>query len=460
MTAFERRSVFSLAILYAIRMLGLFMVLPVFMLYGQELEHASPMLLGIAIGAYGLSQALFQIPFGALSDRFGRKRLIFVGLLLFFFGSVLAALADDIYTVIVGRFLQGSGAIASVLMALLSDLTSEESRTKSMAMVGMSIGLSFSFALILGPVLTEWFGLQGVFWLTALLALISMLWLWFVVPNPIHSLKHRDTRLFQDQLGEVLRHKELIRLDLGIFALHLCLTAVFIAVPLSLLSKAGLAIAQHWLIYLSVLLGSFIAMLPFIIIGEKRRKMKAVFLFAIALLGLGAVSAVLTQQSLSLFWLSLFLFFMAFNLLEASLPSLISKMAPAGSKGTAMGVYSTSQFMGAFVGGVIGGWVLSEFDEQGVYYLVGSVCLVWGLLARGMVNPNPETGMTVAISSACNAAQAQGLIAALQSIKGVEDAVMTAGDNLAYLKVIKAELDDEALAVLLSTYAPQQTENS
>ncbi|WP_156497811.1 MFS transporter, partial [Oleiphilus sp. HI0043] len=294
-----------------------------------------------------------------------------------------------------GRFLQGAGAIASVLMALLSDLTSEESRTKSMAIIGMSIGVSFSVALVIGPLVGSVLGLQGIFWFTAVLALFGMFWLYFFVPNPVQSASDRNTRLFKSQLMDVLKHKELVRLDIGIFALHLCLTALFIAVPMSLLNKINMPGEDHWLVYLTVMVTSFFAMVPFIIIGEKKQKMKPVFLFAILLLLASSLSFSLTQNQFLYFWLSLFFYFMAFNLLEASLPSLVSKICPAGSKGTAMGVYSTCQFFGAFVGGVLGGWVLSSYDESGVYLLVSIVCLGWFLFARGMANPSSETGMTL-----------------------------------------------------------------
>ncbi len=445
MTSNERRSVFSLALLYALRMLGLFMVLPVFMIYGQDLIGANELLLGLAIGAYGLSQAVFQIPFGALSDRFGRKRLILLGLVLFALGSVLAAISESIWGVILGRFLQGAGAIASVLMALLSDLTSEESRTRGMAIVGMSIGISFSLALVLGPLIADWSGLQGLFWVTAGLAVFGMLWLVYFVPSPVSRSKNRDTRLFRDQLGDVLKHRELLRLDWGIFSLHLCLTALFLAVPAALVGHAGMEVSEHWLVYLSVMVLSFFAMIPFIIVGEKKQKMKPVFLFAIALLAGSSLSAVWTQESFSAFWVSLFLFFMAFNLLEASLPSLVSKLSPAGSKGTAMGVYSTSQFLGAFLGGVLGGWVLSYHAEQGVFVLVAIVASLWLLVAATMAKPSAETGMVVTLGSIQNAMEAERVSAALTEVPGVEEVTVVAEDHVAYLKVIKKELDQTAL---------------
>lgn len=452
MTKSERRSVFSLALLYATRMLGLFMVLPVFMIYGQDLENSSALLLGVAIGAYGLSQALFQIPFGALSDKYGRKRLIFFGLVLFFLGSVLAAVSTDIYGVILGRFLQGAGAIASVLMALLSDLTSEESRTKGMALIGMSIGMSFSLALVIGPLVGGVYGLQGIFWLTAFLALFGMFWLMFFVPSPVQSQANRNVRLFKDQIGEVLRNKELLRLDGGIFALHLCLTAVFIAVPMSLQNYLEMPGSEHWLVYLTVIFTSFFAMVPFIIIGEKKNKMKGVFLFAILLLCAASLSFSVSQFDFLYFWLSLFLFFMAFNLLEASLPSLVSKISPAGNKGTAMGIYSTSQFFGAFMGGVLGGYVVSNFQESGVYYLVSGVCFIWFLGARNMAKPNPETGISLALAG-MDHAKAQLISDALSQVAGVEEVVLIAQDEIAYLKVVTKQLNRDGLTAIQQEYS-------
>tara|TARA_R110002073_G_scaffold68296_3_gene169702 strand:- start:7792 stop:9186 length:1395 start_codon:yes stop_codon:yes gene_type:complete len=451
MIASERRAVFSLGLLYASRMLGLFMVLPVFMIYGQNLEQANEVLLGLAIGAYGLSQAVFQIPFGSLSDKYGRKPLIFIGLLIFFLGSVLAAISDNIYGVILGRFLQGAGAIASVLMALLSDLTSFESRTKAMAMIGMSIGISFTAALIIGPLIAASFGLQGIFWLTALFAVLGMLCLYFLVPSPLTLTKDRNTRIFKDQIRDVLRNPELIKLDFGIFVLHLCLTASFIAVPITLSQKLGMPGEEHWLVYLTVMVFSFFAMVPFIIYGEKKQQMKKTFLFAISLLMLSGISFIVTQAEFNYFWCSLFFYFMAFNLLEASLPSLVSKLAPAASKGTAMGVYSTTQFLGAFVGGVAGGWLLSEFGENGVYILVGVMCFIWLLFARMMKNPTNETGMTLFLSKMVGDNKIQ-ISQALNNVPGIEEVVLIVEDQVAYLKVQKSGLDQQRLDDLMECY--------
>ena len=355
MNALEKRSVAALASVYAMRMLGLFMVLPVFVLLADDLQGATPTLIGVAIGGYGLSQALLQVPFGMLSDRFGRKRLIYIGLILFAFGSLLAATSDSIYGVIAGRILQGSGAIASVLMALLSDLTREEERTKAMALVGVSIGLSFSISLVLGPLIGNAFGLSGIFFFTALLAMIALVLVNRVVPQPHVSAANPETLPARAMLRRVLSDGRLLRLDLGIFVLHLVLTALFLVVPSLLADRVGLPSQSHWWLYLSVMVASFFAMIPFIIFGEKKRQMKAVLCGAITLLLIAMAGFAAVSLTLTTIWAILFVFFLAFNLLEASLPSLISKEARAGSRGTAMGVYSTAQFLGAFVGGAMGG---------------------------------------------------------------------------------------------------------
>jgi len=445
MTVNEKRSVFTLALLYAMRMLGLFMVLPVFILLGDNLEGANGLLIGFAIGAYGLTQALFQVPFGMLSDRIGRKKMIVFGLLIFCVGSVVAATSESIYGVIAGRLLQGAGAIASVLMALLSDLTTEESRTKAMAVVGMSIGLSFSVALVLGPIVSAYFGLSGIFWLTAVFALMGVAIVLFVVPTPVSTHAHRDTRAVRGEFFELLRNPDLLRLDIGIFILHLILTALFIAVPLSLVNDIQLARQEHWWVYLSVMVLAFFAMVPFIIIGEKKRKIKIIFVGAIMLLSVGSLLLVWGQSSLLAIWVALFVFFMAFNLLEASLPSLVSKQAPAGARGTAMGIYSTSQFFGAFLGGVIGGWVISTWGAETIYYGSAVLALIWGLLALSMRAPSYSTSRMLRLNCVLSEAEAEVVSDELFDIQGVEDVVVVIEEKTAYLKVDKAHLDETTL---------------
>ncbi|ARU54806.1 MAG: MFS transporter [Pseudomonadales bacterium] len=445
MTGFEKRSVLALATLYSMRMLGLFMILPVFVLTANNLEGATPVLIGLAMGAYGLSQALLQIPFGMLSDYFGRKKLLILGLILFAVGSVIAALSESIYGVLLGRILQGAGAIASVLMALLSDLTLEENRTKAMAVVGMSIGISFSVALVVGPLVASYAGLSGIFWLTSIFALIGICLVIWVVPTPVKRTQHLDTRPLSSQIAAIVRDRELVRLDIGIFVLHGILTALFLAIPLVFVNEAGIPKEDHWWIYLSVMGTSFFAMVPFIVIAEKFRRMKPVFVGAISVLLVALLSLSYFHGALVQVWWGLFFFFMAFNLLEASLPSLISKRSPAGGKGTAMGVYSTCQFMGAFVGGTVGGLGLAEWGPDAVILGCVLLGLVWLYFAFTMSSPGYSTSMMIKWHFKLDEESAQKVSDRLSNIAGVEDVVVIIQEQAAYLKVDKQHLDEDAL---------------
>lgn len=444
MTATEQRAAFGLAGIFAMRMLGLFMVLPVFTLYAHELVGYTPALAGLAIGIYGLTQALLQIPFGMLSDRIGRKPVIATGLLLFAAGSVLAALADSMTAMIVGRALQGSGAVAAATMALAADLTREEHRTKAMAVIGMSIGMAFTVSLIAGPLVGHWLGLSGIFWVTGLLALIGIGILFLVVPNPGVTRFHRDAEAEPARLLSVLRDTQLLRLDAGILFLHLIMTATFVALPLALRDDAGLSNEHHWLVYLGVLITSVALMVPFIILAEKHRRMKPVFVGAVAAVGLAQFGLVFSTHSLILSILVLILYFAAFNILEASLPSLVSKYAHPASKGTAMGAYSTSQFLGAFLGGVTGGWLLGHLGVQGVFALSAAVTLAWLVLAVTMQAPRFLSPRLLHVGK-LNPDQADELAASIRAVPGVAEVEMAMDEGTAYLKVDSAGLDETAL---------------
>ncbi len=445
MTRSERRATFSLAGIYALRMLGLFMILPVLSLFAEQLPGSTPVLVGLAISIYGLTQALLQIPFGLLSDRFGRKKIIVGGLLLFSAGSVVAALATDIYGVLLGRALQGSGAIAAAIMALVADLTQEVHRTKAMALIGASIGLSFGAAIVIGPLIAGFAGVQAIFWLTAGLALLAILVVLFVVPKPLHNKLHRDAEVVTSEFSHVLKNCDLLRLDLGIFVLHLMLTAMFIIVPLQM-RLAGLLPEWHWLVYLPVFVLSMLVMIPFIILAEKKRKMKAVFTGAIVTLILA---------SLGLYWFNvnlygligfLALFFCGFNLLEATLPSLISKTAPADLKGTAMGVYSSAQFLGAFCGGAVGGWVYGQFGPGEVFLFCASAALIWLLFALFMKTPRYLANLLISLESIH---EVEPFIEQLEHISGVEMVTPHFEDAVVYLKVDNQRLDKEGLQRIL-----------
>lgn len=431
-SSFERRTVSALASLYAFRMLGLFMVLPVLSLYGQTYTGANAALLGLALGAYGASQALLQIPFGILSDKIGRKPVIVGGLLIFIAGSIIAALAESVWGLIIGRFLQGGGAIASAVMALVADLTADENRTKAMASIGASIGVSFVLALVLGPALAGVGGLSLIFWVTAALGGVGIYVILFIVPSVAPSLKiRRESGAVPQLLWRTLQNRELLRLDLGIFALHFVLMASFVVVPVMLTGPLGVARENHWLVYLPLLALSFIAMLPFIILAEKRRKMKPVFLSAIGLAGLSLTWLMLVPRGLAWWIVGLFAFFMAFNLLEATLPSLVSKMAPAGSKGTATGIYSTAQFLGAFCGGTLGGVVLQWAGVFWVLALCVLVVLLWWLLARTMAQPRYLASMLFPLAGR----SAESIEQRLAGVEGVAEVLVVPSEDMVYLKV-------------------------
>ena len=443
----ERRAALSLGSIYASRMLGLFMILPVFSLYAADLEGYTPALAGLAIGMYGLTQALLQIPFGMLSDRIGRKPVITAGLIIFVVGSVVAALSDDIHGVIIGRGLQGAGAIAAAVMALAADLTREEHRTKAMAVIGMSIGLAFTLSLIAGPVLGAKLGLPGIFWATAGLAILSLAILHLAVPTPAITRVHRDAEPVPEQFREVLRDGQLLRLDAGILLLHMIMTATFVALPLVIRDYGGLDADEHWKVYLGVLFASVLLMVPFVLLAERHRRIKQVFIGAILALGLAQFGMLNVHDGLLNLLLFMVLYFGAFNILEASLPSLVSKVAPPQSKGTAMGVYSSSQFLGAFLGGAAGGWMLQHHGTGGVFALCVAMAVLWLLLALTMRSPRHLTSHMIHVGPVDDV-QANHLATRLTKITGVAEAVVVVEDEVAYLKVDRHALDEQALEEL------------
>lgn len=432
MSPTETRAAAGLSLVFAFRMLGMFMVLPVLATYGLELEGATPALIGLAIGAYGLTQAVLQIPFGMLSDRFGRLPIIYGGLLIFALGAAMAANADSIGGVIAGRVVQGAGAISAAVMALLSDLTREQHRTRAMAAIGLSIGLSFAVAMVVGPLLTHAFGLSGLFWVTALMALLGIV-IVAQMPKADIPRQHRETLITREVLKQTLKHPDLLRLDFGIMVLHGVLMASFVALPLMLVEQGQLPREQHWLVYLGTLLIGFLGMIPFIIYGEKKRQMKRVLLGAIGLLLFCELFFGVFGHSLWLIITGMLLFFMAFNLLEASLPSLISKVSPAGSKGTAMGIYSTSQFLGAALGGIVGGWLYQHTGAHGVFAFCTLACALWLYTACHMNEPPYVTSLRLTLPTSIP--NYHELEARLLALSGVAEVAIVAEEAAVYVKI-------------------------
>ena len=388
----ERRAGASLASIFALRMLGLFLILPVFSVYAKTLPGGDNLaLVGFALGAYGLTQALFQIPYGIASDIFGRKQVIIVGLLIFALGSFVAAWAPDMHWIIVGRILQGAGAISAAVTALAADLTREEHRTKVMAMIGSSIGLVFALSLVGAPILYGWIGMGGLFCMTGGLALAAIILLLKAVPPAPPAHGHEKL-----PLRRVIFDKDLLRLNLGIFVLHIVQMAMFVVLPHALIDHGGLEAAAHWKVYLPAVLVSFAVMIPAIIAAERKNQMRPIFRAAVALLAIVQLGLFFFGQSLWTLSLWLLLFFVAFNVLEATLPSLVSRTAPPSAKGAALGVYNTTQAMGLFIGGAGGGYVAQNFGDNAVFAVCIGLALVWLVVANSMNFPRPRTAPAAA----------------------------------------------------------------
>jgi MFS family permease len=449
MSPLELRASIGLASIYGLRMLGMFLILPVFAVYAEDLPGGeSHTLIGIALGMYGLTQAILQLPFGMASDHFGRKRVIYFGLLLFALGSFIAASAHDIYMVIIGRAIQGAGAISAAVTALLADLTREEHRTKAMAVIGMTIGLTFALSLVLGPALYHLISIPGIFAMTGVLALLAIVVVKTAVPDPRHSHFHSDAEAAPAKLRDVLRNRELVRLNFGIFALHAVQMAMFVVLPFALKQTGGIDANHHWQVYLPVMIISFLFMVPPIIYGEKKARLKEVFIASVALMLVAQIAFVTAIQYFWGIFIALSVYFVAFNILEASLPSIISKIAPAGSKGTAIGVYNTFQSLGFFVGGAMGGLLSNYFGASAVFMFGAGLIGVWLVLAFGMKPLAAVKNLMFPVRE-LNAAEARRLEEKLVGVRGVTEAKVIAEESVAYLKVDGRRLDEQALRELL-----------
>lgn len=450
LTPAEWRAGSSLASVYALRMLGMFLVLPVLALYAATLPDAThhPALIGLAMGIYGLTQALLQLPLGIASDRFGRKKIIYCGLLIFATGSFWAAAADTLSMLVCARALQGAGAVSAAVTALLADLTREEVRTRAMAMVGMSIGLTFAISLVAAPILASIIGVPGLFTLTGILTLISIIVIAKVTPNPATSRLHQDTEAQPSRIKEILSHPQLLRLNFGIFALHASQMALFTALPFALVSD-GLAKAAHWQVYLPAVLTGLILMVPLIIIGETRGRLKQIFVLGIACIAIAQL--LLLGNTSSIVWIlsALIIYFIGFNVLEASLPSLVSKIAPSDLKGTAMGVYNTAQSLGLFTGGLVGGLLLQWSGTHAVFIFSLILITLWLWIAARAPAPKAVKNLAFALSPAWQGKE-DALQLSLQQLSGVEAVTLSTDKQTIYIKAYQRGFDESEAQRIIS----------
>ena len=442
----ELRAGMSLAGVFGLRMLGLFFILPVLAVHAPNIEGGDNLtLVGVALGAYGLAQGILQIPFGLASDSWGRKPVLYAGLAIFAAGSFLGMVADDIWTMIAARILQGAGAISSVAMALAADLTREQHRTKVMAMIGSMIGLMFALSLVGAPLLYRAIGMEGLFALTGIFCIGAMAVVKFQVPDS--PPQARAARAAGSARAAVL-DAELLRLNAGIFILHIVLYAMFVVVP-PLLVQAGLALPEHWKLYLPVVLASFVLMVPAILYADRRNGAKPVLLAAVLLLLATEAALAALGGGVALLGVLMLGFFVAFNVLEALLPSLVSRMAPAQGRGVAIGVYNTTQTLGVFFGGLLGGWVASHHGTTGVFAVCAVLVAVWFALAVGMRRPpapvNELSSLTFSIASGVNLDE---LREALARVRGVREAEVLAAERIARLKVVPGQWDEHRVRKL------------
>lgn len=440
LTPVEKKTLSGLSLIFGIRMFGLFIVLPVISLYAQKMPGSDPFWLGLALGGYGLTQAILQIPFGMMSDRFGRKPVILFGLFVFILGSVVAAEARSIEVLFLGRLLQGAGAIAGVVIALMADLTREEVRTRAMAGIGMSIGLAFAVGMIVGPIVGGYWDVSTLFWITAALSVLAIVILYSVVPNPPGAVRKNEMELSVDQIGAVLRNSSLLRMDFSVFVLHASLTAVFVSFPI-LLSRFMPPKAM-WHVYLPVILSGLILMVPGMIYAEKKKKLKQAFLFSIILVLASFVIFLMGYQSEFGLITGLTVFFIGFNLLEPLMPSIMTRFARTKTRGTSSGMFSMSQFLGAFVGGSAGGYLVSISDQV----LFGGLLIlsvVWFLYSRGLTDPNLiqvfEKPMTQGVSDPAPICRQIG------DMTGVIDCRYLESTKILWVKYLRTDLSGDDL---------------
>lgn len=451
--AAERRAALGLSLVYVTRMMGLFLLLPVISVLGSDLSGATPILIGLAIGIYGLFQALLQIPFGFASDRFGRKPVIVAGILIFITGSIIAAFADTIWGIVVGRAMQGAGAISAVVMALAADLTRDSQRTKIMAVIGSSIGVSFILSIVLGPLMMTRFNLQQIFFCVAALGVLSLVTILFLVPVPGVSGKDRSVAVITSDLPAMFRNRELLKLDFSIFFLHLIITATFVSIPLRLI-EVGMNVDVHWKLYLIGALGSLLVLVPLVFLNERKLSTSTTMLICVVGLALAEVLLGFMNSEMFIVVTGLIAFFGFLSVLEAMLPSLVSRIAPASGRGTALGVYSTSQFIGAFFGGVIGGVMIEHTGMASTHFMLAAVCLLWIPVVSGIRETEKLGNRRFTIKSEMlkSVSARKDMSESLLKVQGVKEVTLFPSESAAYLKVDRNLLDISKLDELIALY--------
>lgn len=450
----EREAATGLALVVGLRMFGFFLILPVFTLLAPELEGATPLLTGFALGAYGMTQAAMQIPMGMLSDYVGRKPVIIAGLIIFIGGSMVAALAQDIWGIIAGRLLQGLGAVASVSMALAADLSRDSQRGKMMAILGISIGAAFMLAMLFSPMLAAEIGLSGLFWLTAAASTLAMLFLWMKIPEP-NIRKSRSVESHWQHLANVVKRPQLLRFDLAVFLLHCLLTGTFVALPVLLNQGISDGMENHWRVYIPAMLGSVLVMAPFLIMGEKFGKTRLFSLLAFGLIAICSFLFAQTPEDVFTLVLLLLFFLAGFNLLEASMPAMLSRRVTSQVRGVAMGVYTSSQFLGAFAGGLLGGYLLSisieaVFQGMAVVALLSTPVLLGVRPARYRKDHTLDLPEDIEIDPARLAEE-------LNAFPGIADAVVLEEQGVAYLRFENEVLDEQLLQDVVAQHVKKKS---
>ena len=447
----ERRAIFSLSGIFSLRMFGLFMLLPILAVYAKDLSQSTPTLMGLALGAYGLTQAIFQIPFGLMADRINRKYVIAFGLVIFVIGSIIAGLSESIYGLIFGRCIQGAGAVSSAILALSADLTRSSQRTKAMAMIGITIGFSFMLALIVAPPLQQYIGVSGLFWMVAILGLIAIFVLFKLVPEAQSNRHHDAVGPALEQIGESLRNFQLMQLNIGIFISHLVLTALFVVLPVILIEQGNYPLSSHWKIYIPILLLSVIGMTPFVMAATKIKWIAVAYRCAIAVLLIAFFGMFLSKDH-PVIWLlfAVTIFFSVFNALESMLPSLVSQISAKNNKGTSIAIYNTFQFTGVFIGGVCGGWIYGNSGPAGVFLFCGVLVALW-LILSCIYSKFSLTATKVFEIGELNRSQRDDLIARIETLKGIEEVTIVDGETVVHLEVNERVYDHAEVQRLIKT---------